>query len=341
MEKHLSFPLKNHNTFGFDVLAKEAVIAESSKDIIKLAAAGMLTSSSVFILGGGSNVLLQSDVPGLTVINRLKGIEKTEETADHVTVKVAAGEVWHDFVMWAVKRGWGGIENLSLIPGNTGAAPMQNIGAYGVELNTVFQSLEAVSRKTGRLHSFSRKDCEFGYRSSIFKTSARNEYVITAVELRLSKKPTLNTSYGAIEAELDRMQVKNPDIQDVSKAVIHIRQSKLPDPKELGNSGSFFKNPVVPIEFYRDLVKNFPEIIAYEVPGGMKLAAGKLIEMAGWKGKRFGDCGVHEKQALVLVNYGNATGCEVYDLSQKITDDIHHKFGVKLEREVNLVPEES
>lgn len=338
MKQFAPYPLKNHNTFGFDVTAKSAALASSVKDVQELARAGKLTAGDVLILGGGSNVLIVENPGGLTLLNQIKGIEKIEETADHITVKAGAGEVWHEFVMWAVNRGLGGVENLSLIPGNTGAAPMQNIGAYGVELNSVFQCLDAVNRKTGRLHSFTRKECEFDYRSSIFKTHARDEFVITAVEMRLSKKPKINTSYGAIEAELEKMKISNPTIKEVSEAVTTIRRSKLPDPKELGNSGSFFKNPIVTVEFYEDLANKHPDVIAYPVNGGMKLAAGRLIEMAGWKGKRFNRCGVHDKQALVLVNYGGATGQEVFELSTKIIDDIHSKYGITLEREVNVIP---
>lgn len=338
MKQFSPYPLKNHNTFGFAVTAQSAVMAGSEKDIMELAAAGKLSRADVLILGGGSNVLLRENPNGLTLLNQIKGIETTRETAEHVTVKVGAGEVWHEVVMWAVKRGLGGIENLSLIPGNTGAAPMQNIGAYGVELIDVFQSLDAVHRKTGKQRTFTKEECEFGYRSSIFKTHARNAYVITAVEMNLSKKPILNTTYGAIDRELEKKNISRPAIKDVSEAVIAIRQSKLPDPKELGNSGSFFKNPIVSRAFYTKLIADFPDVIAYEVEGGMKLAAGRLIEMAGWKGKRSGACGVHDKQALVLVNYGKATGEEVYQLSTRIIEDIFSKYGVSLEREVNVIP---
>lgn len=338
MKQFAPYPLKSHNTFGFDVTAKYAVIAQSTNDLINLALAGKLTTDDVLILGGGSNVLLLENPRGLTLLNQIKGIETTRETAEHITVKVGAGEVWHEFVMWAVNRGLGGVENLSLIPGNTGAAPMQNIGAYGVELIQVFQSLEAVNRKTGKLHTFTKEDCEFDYRSSIFKTHARNEYVITSVEMNLTKKPQLNTSYGAIEQELEKNSIVKPSIKDVSNAVIAIRQSKLPDPKMLGNSGSFFKNPIVPVDFFEKLKSKHPDIIAYPVSGGMKLAAGRLIEMAGWKGKRFGQCGVHDQQALVLVNYGGARGEEVFNLSTSIIKDIYSKYGVSLEREVNVIP---
>ncbi len=290
------------------------------------------------ILGGGSNILFTRDVDGLVLRNGIKGIEVIGEDADYVYVRAGAGEVWQDLVEYCLGRGLGGVENLSLIPGSVGAAPMQNIGAYGVEIKEVFQELEAWSYADRKIYTFSLNDCEFGYRESVFKGRYRGEFVILSVTFRLAKKPVLHTAYGAIGEELSRMGVGEPDIRWVSRAVIAIRRSKLPDPAEIGNAGSFFKNPTIPDEQFEALQLEFPGIVGYRNTGTdtTKLAAGWLIEQCGWKGYRRGDAGVHARQALVLVNYGGASGSEIYDLSSEVMESVEEKFGVGLEREVNI-----
>jgi UDP-N-acetylmuramate dehydrogenase len=251
-------------------------------------------------------------------------------------VKVGAGEVWHSFVQHCLGRDWAGVENLSLIPGSVGAAPMQNIGAYGVEIKDVFHELEAYAINEQKVYTFSCNDCEFGYRESIFKGKYKDQMVILNVTFRLNKVPVFHTGYGDIRQELEKTGVKELSIRAVSEAVIHIRQSKLPDPAKLGNAGSFFKNPTVSKEKFEELQVAYPTIVAYPRPVGLKLAAGWLIEQCGWKGFRRGDAGCHSRQALVLVNYGNATGGEIYDLSEEILFSVEKKFGVRLEREVNI-----
>jgi len=288
------------------------------------------------ILGGGSNILLTRDIDGLVLKNEIRGVGVVHEDEEHVYVRVGAGEVWHPFVLYCLERDWAGVENLSLIPGSVGAAPMQNIGAYGVEIRDVFHELEAYVIDEQRVYTFSANDCEFGYRESIFKGKYKDRVVILSVTFRLNKKPVFHTSYGDIRNELERMGVKDLNIRAVSQAVISIRQSKLPDPAKIGNAGSFFKNPTVSKEKFEALQVEFPAIVAYPRPVGLKLAAGWLIEQCGWKGFRRGDAGCHGKQALVLVNYGNATGREIYDLSEEILFSVNEKFGVLLEREVNI-----
>lgn len=292
----------------------------------------------LLILGGGSNILFRNNFDGVTLHNKIQGISTVKEDENYIVLKVGAGEVWHDFVLYTLSKGWGGVENLSLIPGSVGASPMQNIGAYGVEIKDVFESLEAVEISSGELRTFSHEECQFGYRESIFKKSLKDKYVITSVSYRLSKHPVLNTSYGAIENELKSMGVLHPTIQDVSKAVIAIRQSKLPDPKEIGNAGSFFKNPIISLSHFEKLKKEYPEIPSYKVSEvEVKVPAGWLIDKAGWKGKTIQNYGVHKKQALVLVNYGKASGEDIYELSEKIIKDIQLRYGILLEREVNII----
>jgi UDP-N-acetylmuramate dehydrogenase len=282
-------------------------------------------------------MLFTQDFDGIFVRNRILGIEEVVRSENEVVVSAGAGENWHQFVQHCVSLGYGGLENLSLIPGCVGASPMQNIGAYGVEIKDVFEYLDAVEIATGNMKRFFAEDCAFGYRESVFKRQLKNEYIICSVAFRLSLNPKVNTSYGVIEAELERMSVINPSIKDVSQAVINIRKSKLPDPTVLGNAGSFFKNPVVPEAILDQIRSTYEKVPSYPAgEGTVKLAAGWLIEQAGWKGKRVGAVGVHELQALVLVNYGGGTGKEVYDLSQEIIEDIQQKFGVSLEREVNI-----
>ena len=261
-----------------------------------------------------------------------------DENENFIWVKSGAGVVWHEFVLHCNEKNWAGIENLALIPGSVGAAPMQNIGAYGVEVKSVFHELEAVEIATGDIKVFSNAECEFGYRESIFKRKLKGQFIITSVTFKLHKKPDFQTSYGAIISELERLKVTDLSISAISNAVINIRKSKLPDPAKIGNAGSFFKNPIVPLAVVKAIRNEYPNCASYPVNDEFsKLAAGWLIDQAGWKGKRFGNYGVHDKQALVLVNYGGATGQEIYDLSKEIVEDIRLKFGVKLEREVNII----
>lgn len=331
------YSLKSHNTFGIDVPAKAFATFSSIVELKELLAANNEQLPLLF-LGGGSNILLTKPVEALVLKNNLKGIECVAETESTIDLKVGAGEVWHDFVMYTVENGWGGLENLSLIPGSVGASPMQNIGAYGVEIKDVFVSLEAVELATGALHVFSNEACKFGYRESVFKRALKGKYFISSVTYRLQKTPVFRTSYGAIQAELDTMGVTQLSVGAISKAVSAIRRSKLPNPVELGNAGSFFKNPVVAKELAEKLLVTYPEMPHFpQADGTEKLAAGWLIEQAGLKGKRVGQCGVHEKQALVLVNYGGATGQEIFELSQLVLDTVNTKFGVLLEREVNIL----
>ncbi len=290
------------------------------------------------VVGGGSNMLLTKDYKGLVIKNQLKGIEIIKEVGDGVWVKAQAGEVWHELVMWCIDRGLAGLENLSLIPGCVGAAPMQNIGAYGVEIKDTFFELEALNFTTGELRKFNNSECQFGYRESVFKRALKDQYLITSVTFKLSKTPNFQTTYGAIQQELEKMGVNELSIKAVSQAVINIRSSKLPNPKEIGNAGSFFKNPVVSQQIADALKANYPDAPVYPVADGCKLAAGWLIEKAGWKGLTIDHkYGVHKLQALVLVNYGGASGNEVFQLSEDILQDVKQKFGVMLEREVNII----
>ncbi len=290
-------------------------------------------------LGGGSNVLLCNDYPGLLIRNAIKGLQIVHEDDDHVLLRVYSGESWHETVMYCVERNWGGIENLSLIPGTVGAAPMQNIGAYGVELEQVFDQLEALNLNTLELETFNKTQCAFGYRESVFKRQLKGQYFIYSVTFKLSKKPIIHADYGDIQAILNEkgLSAETAGIKDVSDAVIHIRQSKLPDPKVLGNSGSFFKNPQITKEHFEALKLQFPDIKGYPQNDGIKVPAGWLIEQCGWKGKRVGNTGSHAKQALVLVNYGGATGTEIYQLAQDIIKSVSDKFSIHLEPEVNIV----
>ncbi len=284
-------------------------------------------------------MLLTKDIDALVMHINLKGISIVEENENEVEIKVMAGENWHDLVTWSLDKGYGGLENLSLIPGNTGTAPIQNIGAYGVELKDVFVSCAAMEIKTGELVGFDNEACKFGYRDSVFKNEAKGQYIITSVHLKLTKKDhVLHTGYGAIEAELKKNGIVYPTIKDVSNAVIAIRQSKLPDPAVLGNSGSFFKNPVISKKAFEKFIKKNPEAPHYEVHDeAFKIPAGWLIEQCGYKGKRFGDAGVHEKQALVLVNYGSATGDDILRLAQLVQKEVAQKFNIKIQPEVNII----
>ena len=329
--------LKSYNTFGIDCNSSFFARINTLKDLEELYQHPLFKSQKKLILGGGSNILFTSNYEGLVIKNEIKGIEIKKETNDVVEVKIGAGVNWHEFVTYAVNNKWGGVENMSLIPGNCGTAPMQNIGAYGVEIKDTFISLNAYEIETGETVSFDRKKCDFGYRESVFKNDLKDQYIILDITLRLQKKPKLNTKYGDINNTLIKNNISKPTIKDVSNAVIEIRTSKLPNPKEIGNAGSFFKNPIIQQDQFKELKTKFPEIVSYPVnEKQVKLAAGWLIEKAGWKGKDFGDFGVHKKQSLVLVNYNNASGKEIFDLSQDILEDVYQKFQVKLEREVNI-----
>ncbi len=298
------------------------------------------TSHEQFMfLGGGSNVLLCNDYNGLLIRNAIKGKQIVREDDDYIFLKVYSGENWHDTVMYCVERNWGGIENLSLIPGTVGAAPMQNIGAYGVELEQVFDQLEAFNLHSFELETFNKTQCAFGYRESVFKRQLKGQYFIYSVTFKLSKKPSIHVDYGDIQAVLNEkgLSPETTSIKDVSAAVIQIRQSKLPDPKVLGNSGSFFKNPQISKEHFEALKLQFPELKGYPQNDGIKVPAGWLIEQCGWKGKRVGNTGSHAKQALVLVNYGGATGAEIFQVAQDIIKSVSDKFSIQLEPEVNIV----
>lgn len=330
--------LKNHNTFGISVNAA-AFVDITSVDQLKQVIQQNNNKLPLFILSGGSNMLLTKDVDALVLHLNTKGIEVVNEDDDFVWIQAQAGEIWHDFVLNTVDRNLGGLENLSLIPGKVGSSPIQNIGAYGVEIKDTFHNLTALNLETLQIETFSNTECEFGYRESVFKNKLKNKYIITSVTFKLKKAPhILHTSYGAIQQELDLMKVSNPTIKDVSNAVIAIRQSKLPDPKEIGNSGSFFKNPVIDKNFYQSLLEKNPDIPHYPVNNSqVKVPAGWLIEQAGLKGYRKGDAGVHTKQALVLVNYGNATGEELINLAKYVQATVLQKFGIEINPEVNII----
>lgn len=324
------------NTFGIHAKARYFSLFHTVNELEELLK--NRPHAPLLILGGGSNILLTKDFEGYVLKNELKGIETVSESENEVLVKAGAGEIWHDFVIHCIEKGFAGLENLSLIPGSVGASPMQNIGAYGVEIKDVFHSLEAFHIESGEIHTFNKEACAFGYRESVFKRKLKDQYVILNVTYRLNKNPNLNTSYGAIESELKNMGITAPTIRDISNAVIAIRSSKLPDPKLIGNAGSFFKNPVVEQSVVDEILKNTPDAPNYPAePGKRKLAAGWLIEQAGWKGKTFDNFGVHKLQALVLVNYGGATGEQLFQLSSDIIADVEEKFGVTLEREVNIL----
>jgi UDP-N-acetylmuramate dehydrogenase len=333
-----NFSLKSYNTFGIDVSARYLIGVSSELEALAVLKDKKFSSMPLMILGGGSNVLFTKNFDGIVIKNNLAGIEIIKEDDTHVYVKAASGEMWHPFVLWCIEKNFSGIENLSLIPGSIGAGPMQNIGAYGVELKDTFYSLEAIHIKEGAIRTFSSAECKFSYRNSIFKNELRNRYFISRVTLRLNKVPNFNTSYGAVEQELKRMGVTQLTIKAVSDAVSNIRKSKLPDPSVIGNAGSFFKNPEIPKGQYENLKAQHEKLVAYPSANGMmKLAAGWLIEQCGWKGKRIGNTGAHKDQALVLVNYGNAGGNEIYSLALKIQQSVKEKFGVIIEPEVNII----
>lgn len=330
-----NFQLKEYNTFGISATAKEFIAVANPTELATV----LKTNQNIFVLGGGSNMLLTQNIDKLVVHINFKGIEIVKEDGNHVWVKAQAGENWHEFVLWTIDHNFGGIENLSLIPGNVGTTPIQNIGAYGVEIKDTFDTCTAMKIASQELKSFDKPTCNFGYRESIFKNELKNQYIITDVTFKLTKKNhNINTSYGAIDTELAKNNISNPTLKQVSDAVIAIRQSKLPNPKELGNSGSFFKNPIILKTDYEKIKLNHPEMPHYVVSETeVKVPAGWLIEQAGFKGKRFGDAGIHKNQALVLVNYGNATGQEILAVAKDIQNTIFKKYGIQIEAEVNVI----
>ena len=337
MEILQHFSLKNYNTFGIEAFAKQFVSVHSSEELAMILK--QYSNENKFVLGGGSNMLLTKDIDALVIHLDIKGKKIVQEDADFVWVEGQAGENWHEFVLWTIENNFGGLENMSLIPGNVGTTPIQNIGAYGTEIKDTFVSCEAMRIDTQEIKTFDNKSCHFGYRESVFKNEVKDQYIITSVVFKLTKRNhKINISYGDINAELAKNNITNPTLKDVSNAVIAIRKSKLPDPKELGNSGSFFKNPIVSKKAFEAIHAKFPEMKYYDVSETeVKVPAGWLIEQAGFKGKRFGDAGIHKNQALVLVNYGNATGQEILNVSKTIQETILSTFGILIETEVNVI----
>ncbi len=330
--------LKTYNTFGIDVKAEQFVEVNTIEELQVLCTTFSLHERKNLVLGGGSNILLTKDFDGMVIRMNLKGLDTIKEDEDHVWVKAMSGEVWHDFVMYCVNKNFAGVENLSLIPGCVGAAPMQNIGAYGVEIKETFEELFAIEVESGKLVKFSNNECRFGYRDSIFKHEAKGKYIIVAVTFKLSKKSVYNTSYGAIQEVLEKEGISKPGIKDISNAVIAIRSAKLPDPKVLGNSGSFFKNPEISLADYKCLKEKFPAMPGYPQANSLvKVPAGWLIEQCGWKGKKVGNTGAHKNQALVIVNYGGATGEEIWNMALTIRDSVYDMFKIKIEPEVNVI----
>ena len=337
MEILTNFSLKNYNTFGIEAKAKHFVAVHNETELKTILEENK--SQQKFVLGGGSNMLLTQDIEALVIHIDLKGKKIIKENDDFVWVESQAGENWHEFVLWTIDQNLGGLENMSLIPGNVGTTPVQNIGAYGTEIKDTFESCEAMKIENQEMKTFTKDECHFGYRESIFKNEVKDQYIITSVVFKLTKRNhKINTSYGDITAELAKKNITNPTLKDVSNAVIAIRQSKLPDPKELGNSGSFFKNPILLKSDFEKIHQQFPEMKYYEISKTeVKVPAGWLIEQAGFKGKRFGDAGIHKNQALVLVNYGSATGQEILNVSKTIQETIFKTFGIHIEAEVNVI----
>lgn len=339
MELQQNISLKPYNTFGIDVIARYFAAFQSVEQLQEiLDHSPLLTTDCQLILGGGSNILFTQDFDGIVLKNEIGGIEVIWEDEDHIYVRAGGGVNWHQFVLFCIKNNYAGVENLSLIPGSVGASPMQNIGAYGVEIKDVFHQLDAWHIYDKTICTFSLQDCAFGYRDSVFKHQYKNQFVLLNVTYRLRKKPIFHITYGAVQQELERMGVEQLSIQAISQAVINIRTSKLPDPKQIGNAGSFFKNPTIFRHEFDELKQAYPNIPSYPVNDGyIKVPAGWLIEQCGWKGYRKGDAGCYTKQALVLVNYGHATGKEIYQLSEEIIQSVKQKFNIDLEREVNII----
>ncbi|MBW8051189.1 MAG: UDP-N-acetylmuramate dehydrogenase [Cytophagales bacterium] len=362
MQIKSNFSLKTYNTFGIDAAAKLFAEVKDLTGLRSVITSLEYQSIPKLILGGGSNILFTGDFEGIVIKIAIKGMELIKEDANHVWVKAGAGEVWHDLVTYCIENNFAGIENLSLIPGLVGAAPIQNIGAYGVELKEVFEELEALSIKDGSMRIFTNSECAFGYRDSIFKNELKNKYVVTSVTLKLNKKPKFNVSYGAIKEALKEMnEAHSPagrdaqfgrlyrrgyaqelSIRAIGEAVCQIRRSKLPDPAEIGNAGSFFKNPEIDPDvsgsLFLEIKKRYPDIVSYPLRNGnVKIPAGWLVERSGWKGKRIGNTGTYKDHALVLVNYGKATGKEINEAAMKIKDSVKKKFGIVLKNEVNVI----
>lgn len=332
-----NYSLLELNTFGIDAKCKRYLSIEKKEELHQIFEEKDL-QAPYFILGGGSNVLFAQDFDGTIVHMQNRGIKVQEENEDSILLKVAAGEVWEDFVRYCIAQNWGGIENLSKIPGNVGACPVQNIGAYGVEVGEVIEEVFTFDTVEGKFTNFSNEECEFGYRSSYFKSKEKGRYIIYAVTFRLRKSPKVNTSYGSILNELNKRNYSAPGIKEVGEVIEHIRGSKIPDPKDIGSAGSFFKNPVIPMEMFLTLSKSFPEMVSYPIDDNhMKLAAGWLIESCGWKGFRDGQVGVNQHQALILINYGGGTGKQIQDLATKIIASVKAKFGISLIPEVNII----
>ena len=332
-----NFSLKNYNTFGIEAKATQFVAVHNVEELKTILEKNK--SQQKFILGGGSNMLLTKDINALVIHVDLKGRKIIKETEDFVWVESQAGENWHEFVLWTIDQNFGGLENMSLIPGNVGTTPVQNIGAYGTEIKDTFDSCQAMKIENQEIKTFIKEECHFGYRESVFKNEAKDQYIITSVVFKLTRRNhKINISYGDISGELAKSNIVNPSLKDVSNAVIAIRKSKLPDPKELGNSGSFFKNPILLKSDFEKIYQKFPQMKFYEVSKNeVKVPAGWLIEQAGFKGKRFGDAGIHKNQALVLVNYGNATGKEILEVSKTIQETIFKTYGIHIEAEVNVI----
>jgi len=330
------FSLKPYNTFGIEVKTRYFATFSTLDELLKLKE--KIPNQPLLILGGGSNVLFTKDFEGLVLHNQIKGIQKIEEDEKHIWLKVGAGENWHSFVQYCIAHEYAGVENLSLIPGTVGAAPMQNIGAYGAEIQEVIYSVETLEKSTGQSKTFSRVECDFGYRESVFKNIYKNQFIIGHVIFKLSKLPIFRVEYGAIQEVLRQKGIQKLSIKVISEAICEIRNSKLPNPAVIGNGGSFFKNPEVNQEQYQSLKARFTEIPAYPLENGqVKIPAGWLIEHAGWKGKREGQAGVHEKQALVLVNHGDAKGEDILNLSYKIQASIMEKYNIELNPEINII----
>ena len=329
--------LQPYHTFGVETKARYFAELTNENDVLPFLASLRKEQQPILFIGEGSNILFTTDFPGTVIRMKSKGISVLDETPENVVIQVAAGEVWDDVVRHCVAQQWGGIENLSLIPGKMGAAPIQNIGAYGVELRDVLCDVEAVHLERLEKRTFVREECQLGYRESIFKNSLRGQYLILSVTLHLSKNPELKLDYGSIRKELSALGIKSPTIKDVREVVSRIRRRKLPDPMELGNAGSFFKNPVIRVDQFQKLKQNYPGAVSYPDPDGVKLAAAWLIETCNWKGKRKGDAGVHPAHPLVLVNYGKATGHEILDLASLIRQSVISRFGILLEPEVNIL----
>lgn len=334
-----NFSLKPYNTFGVDARARYFTEVNTIDELKEALIFAKNQSLQLLFLGGGSNILLTKDFEGLAIRLNLKGISEESINENEVWVTAKAGENWHEFVMYCLEKNYGGLENLSLIPGNVGTSPMQNIGAYGTEIKDIFVSCQVLDLENSELTTFNLEQCRFGYRDSVFKQEGKGRYIILEVTFKLTQKDHhIKTEYGAIKSELENLGIENPTIQDVSRAVINIRQSKLPDPKEIGNAGSFFKNPTIPLAQFEALKQKFENIQGYPNGDMVKVPAGWLIEQCGWKGKQIGNVASHKLQSLVIINAtGNATGKEIFDFSTEIINSVKEKFGIELEREVNII----